>query len=232
MCIRDRLGRGAEVDYDKARDLFEKAREKDASVGARDLGKLYLLGRGVPVDLAKARALYDEAAKAGDDGAATALDNFDFESVRVPLLEAIDKAEGEKQFIEAVRLRAELAKKTKEDEIRAGGKAARRTAAAYGNLAHAALFSRDYHLALSSAEASVKLVPDLLWVQGYRAHALAMLGRVDEASSLYLKTRFDSGAGGDALGWRNDVVNDLKGLRKAGVTCDLFAEVEAMLGQL
>jgi hypothetical protein len=184
------------------------------------------------VDVDKARALYDEASKAGDDYATAALENFAFESVRVPLLEAIDKAEGEKQYIEAVRLRADLAKKTKEDEIRASGKAGRRTANAYGSLAHAALFSRDYHLALSSAEASLALAPDLRWVQGYRAHALAMLGRDDEASSLYFKSRYDAGQADDALSWRNEVVNDLKALRRAGVTCDLFTQVEAMLAQI
>ncbi len=59
-------GRGLAVDYDKAREGYEKAAAGGHSGGMVGLGWLYQTGRGVPKDYAKAREWYEKAAAAGN----------------------------------------------------------------------------------------------------------------------------------------------------------------------
>lgn len=58
-------GRGSAIDYDKAREWYERAADKGSGAAQTDLGYLYEFGQGVEPDMAKARALYEKGGRAG-----------------------------------------------------------------------------------------------------------------------------------------------------------------------
>jgi TPR repeat protein/tRNA A-37 threonylcarbamoyl transferase component Bud32 len=64
-------GRGAPLDYAKAREGFEKAAAAEHSGGMVGMGWLYQSGRGVPQDYAKAREWYEKAAALGNGAGMT-----------------------------------------------------------------------------------------------------------------------------------------------------------------
>jgi len=66
-------GRGAALDYAKAREGFEKAAAAGHSGGMVGLGWLYQSGRGVAQDYAKAREWYEKGAALGNGGGMTNL---------------------------------------------------------------------------------------------------------------------------------------------------------------
>ena len=59
-------GHGVPQDYDKARELYEKAAAKRDGMGMSALGVLYASGHGVPQDYDKAREWFEKAAAKGD----------------------------------------------------------------------------------------------------------------------------------------------------------------------
>jgi len=54
-------------DYDKAREWYEKAADKDSEVAMSNIGLLYDNGRGVAQDYGKAREWYEKAADKGNE---------------------------------------------------------------------------------------------------------------------------------------------------------------------
>jgi len=65
---------GEGKDLEGARELFERAAEKNHPVAARELGLIFEKGLGVPKDLVAAKQWYELAAKLGDDYAKKVLD--------------------------------------------------------------------------------------------------------------------------------------------------------------
>jgi hypothetical protein len=97
------------------------------------------------------------------------------------------------------------------------------TAASLSKLSWYALFAHHYAEALDAAERSLKLKPDLA-EEANHAHALMMLGRTKEASSIYLNHKSEPLQGKT---WQQVIVDDFDKLRKAGITHPLMAEIEA-----
>jgi hypothetical protein len=66
-------------------------------------------------------------------------------------------------------------------------------------------------------------LPDEIWPNMNRAHALMFLGRADEARALYLRYR---GMKVGEKSWEAVILEDFADLRKAGLTHPLMDEIE------
>lgn len=93
-----------------------------------------------------------------------------------------------------------------------------------GITSYAALFVRNYQLALTLADEAIAHQPSSIWLYANRAHALMMLGRADEARDLYMKYHGQIAPEGKT--WDKAVVDDFIALRKAGVIHPLMDEIE------
>ena len=56
-------GVGVEIDYVKAKELYEKAASLNNSRAFHNLGKIYFFGNGVPKDYVKAKELFEKASQ-------------------------------------------------------------------------------------------------------------------------------------------------------------------------
>ena len=93
-----------------------------------------------------------------------------------------------------------------------------------GGLAYGFLLAQDFARALEASEL-VYLAPDKIWVHGNRAHALMLLGRVDEARALYLRYRGEKSVQAEKP-WETVVLEDFAEMREAGLTHPLMNEIE------
>lgn len=71
-----KTGRGCEIDYSKARTLFEKSAELGSATSYRHLGDIYLERLGVDVNKTTAIQYYQTAAKMGNEKAKAKLDEL------------------------------------------------------------------------------------------------------------------------------------------------------------
>jgi tetratricopeptide (TPR) repeat protein len=95
-----------------------------------------------------------------------------------------------------------------------------------GTLAYRLIQARNFAAALKAADFSIALVPEKLWLYTNRAHALMMLGRGDEAKSLYLRYSGQPPVPGQKS-WEALVLDDFSKLRRLGIAHPLMDEVEA-----
>ena len=117
-----------------------------------------------------------------------------------------------------------LASSIEKAEVKSDGKAGRRTARAFGNVAWDALLAHNPAKALMAARQALAIEPDEPWVWINLAHALLLLDRATEAQALYEQVA----AIPNKL-WKQTVVDDFSKLRKAGVTHSLMPTIEAAL---
>ena len=96
---------------------------------------------------------------------------------------------------------------------------------AMGFTCYSYLREQRWGLALALADKAVEIAPDELWIQANRADALMMLGRTDEARTIYLAYRGKIAQDQTLL--EPAVEDDFKMLRKLGATSPLMAEIEA-----
>jgi tetratricopeptide (TPR) repeat protein len=97
-----------------------------------------------------------------------------------------------------------------------------------GGLAFRFVLAHDFATALESADQAISIAPRKIWLYANRAHALMLLGRVDEARVLYLRYRGES----DVLegkSWATVLLEDFTELRKSGLTHPLMDEIEKLL---
>jgi TPR repeat protein len=100
------------------------------------------------------------------------------------------------------------------------------TAEALAKLSWYGLFARQYARALDGSERAIKLNPNNLVPVATQAHALMLLGRIDEAKAIYLAHR------GETLKnkkWEQVISEDFAQLRQAGITQPMMAEIETTL---
>jgi tetratricopeptide (TPR) repeat protein len=96
-----------------------------------------------------------------------------------------------------------------------------------GGVAYSFVLARNFTAALEAADQALAIAPDLIYVYGNRAHALMLLGRVDEARALYLKYRGREKVVGEKS-WETSVLDDFAEIRKARLTHPLMAEIEKL----
>ena len=98
-----------------------------------------------------------------------------------------------------------------------------------GGLAYRFVLARDFAAGLEAADQAIAIAPEqLLWFHGNRAHALMLLGRIEEARKIYLRYRGAKNVIAEKS-WEAIVLEDLAELRKAGIAHPLMDEVEAKL---
>jgi hypothetical protein len=96
-----------------------------------------------------------------------------------------------------------------------------------GGVAYKFVLARKFAIALECADQTLSLAPDLIWLQGNRAHALMFLERGDAARAVYLRYRGEQRVVGDKS-WEAAVLEDFTELRQAGLTHPLMDEIEAL----
>jgi tetratricopeptide (TPR) repeat protein len=96
-----------------------------------------------------------------------------------------------------------------------------------GGLAYNFILARKFAIALEVADQAISLAPNAMWFYSNRAHGLMLLGRVDEARSLYLRFRGEKNAHG-GKSWETVILEDFAELRKVGLTHPLMDEIETL----
>jgi tetratricopeptide (TPR) repeat protein len=94
-----------------------------------------------------------------------------------------------------------------------------------GAIAYRFVLARDFDTALSAADQAISFLPDEIWPNVNRAHALMFLDRADEARALYLKYRRQQNVA-DNKSWEAVILEDFAELQKAGLTHPLMQEIE------
>jgi tetratricopeptide (TPR) repeat protein len=113
-------------------------------------------------------------------------------------------------------------------EVKDAGKPGGATAQALGlSVAWSALFARDFEKALAATERARMLAPDQIQSDSNRAHALLLLKRTREATTLYMAHKGQMVSGGL---WEDVIANDFEELRKGGLGNTQMAKIEARLG--
>ena len=95
----------------------------------------------------------------------------------------------------------------------------------FGTVAYHAVLARDFAMALTASDEALELAPLYVSFQTNRAHALMMLGRIDEARAIYLRYRGQTVEGDET--WETAIAGDFAEMRKAGITHPLMDEIEA-----
>ena len=94
-----------------------------------------------------------------------------------------------------------------------------------GGLAYKLIVARQFASALESAEQTIALAPDMIWLCSNRAHALMFLDRSDEARALYLHYRGEKDVW-EQESWEDFILGEFAQLRKARLTHPLMDEIE------
>jgi tetratricopeptide (TPR) repeat protein len=131
---------------------------------------------------------------------------------------------------EALALMRRLAAEVERADTASTGKPSAITANALTGVAWLALLAHDFEEALAASNRAHALDPSNLHVEANRAHALLLLGRVDEARALYraYKGKPISLTSNDL--WEDVVADDIEALAKAGINQAAFKAVSAELG--
>ncbi|HEY2621120.1 MAG TPA: rhodanese-like domain-containing protein, partial [Acetobacteraceae bacterium] len=101
------------------------------------------------------------------------------------------------------------------------------SAGAVGGLSYQLALAGDFATALKAADDALEVMPDQVWIEANRAHALLFLGHPDEARGIYLRYRGQK-INGDRT-WDASLRADFTDLRKHGHASPVMDEVEAQL---
>jgi tetratricopeptide (TPR) repeat protein len=181
--------------------------------------------------LRKAITLYRQEIAASGKLVAIAASNLDrVERVLAPiLLQLGHEAEALDTYRAALARREKNASEVEQKESGGtAGKPGPDTARALERVSWGALLARDFAKALAAAERSLSLDPGRFYAQTNRAHALLLLGRIDEAKAAYLARKghkYESGAT-----WEQLIAQDFTGLRAAGLAHAMMPEILKLLG--
>jgi tetratricopeptide (TPR) repeat protein/Zn-dependent protease len=227
--------REAVIHYRASLAIYEKTAASQVLVayGRQSLG-MALVAAGDRVEaiehLRKATGIYHQEFATSDtpsfvlgswDGAVHAL---------APLLLDMGR---ESDALEAYRSALAASEKYASDRERKetsekGGKPGQDTAWVLQRVSKAALYARDFAKALAAAERSLSLAPGYRQVEAYRAHALLLVGRADEAKAAYLARKGQPAVAGKT--WEQLVSEGFASLKRARLTHPMMAEIEKLLG--
>lgn len=146
-----------------------------------------------------------------------------------PMSELVAIALKSGRYDEAFTSEKSIVGETERAETESIGKPGLVTARALGSLAWTALLAKKYEDALSAAERGLSLAPQELWIETNRAHALLLLGRVQEARDIYVGKR-GTRVWGKVL-WEDAVRDDFNTLERVPIETPLFSEMEASMGK-
>lgn len=100
-----------------------------------------------------------------------------------------------------------------------------------GQLAYRFILARQFDKALEAVDLTRSYVPDWKWVYAYRAHALMMLGRTQEAETVYLQFRGVVMGPGKTSNdrdriWEDTIRDDFEMMRNEGLSDPLMGKIE------
>jgi tetratricopeptide (TPR) repeat protein len=173
----------------------------------------------VPQDYAKAREWFDKAAAKDDADAKLALERL-----------AIREAFTTGRYAEALQLQEAYAAKRDAEETKRDGKPGEQTARGLHLVAWYALFAKEFTKALTAADRSHALFPDILVIETNRAHALMFMERGEEAKALYFAHKGKLIPEADNQLWELAIAKDFGEFRKARLTHPMMADIEKELG--
>lgn len=94
------------------------------------------------------------------------------------------------------------------------------------------LMLKRYSDAEKTSKEALAYSPRYLAAETNLAHALALMGRSQEAQAIYLRNVGSKVyLGGRALAWEDEILNDFQSLRKAGIDAPLFSEISELISK-
>ena len=96
-----------------------------------------------------------------------------------------------------------------------------------GSISWSFILAGEFTPALETAEQSILLAPDKLWLYANRAHALLFLRRADEARALYLRYRGAPNVQGEKA-WETVILEDFADMHMRGLSHPVMNELEAV----
>jgi esterase/lipase superfamily enzyme/Tfp pilus assembly protein PilF len=134
------------------------------------------------------------------------------------------------KYAEALVLQRRLAAEIERAETASAGAPGAKTAGALVNVAWHALFAHDFEQALAVSDRAHALEPTQLDVETNRAHALLLLGRVDEARALYRSYKGKPISLTNDQLWEDAIADDVEALARAGIDQPVLKDISAELG--
>src|SRR5262249_13364099 len=121
------------------------------------------------------------------------------------------------------------ASETEQQETKDSGKPGTATAEVLGSLAWCALHAGEFAEALAATDQALGLAPDLLWIETNRAHALLLLGRLEDARSAYLRHKGHRVPPARKRFWEDIIQEDFEALGSAARDRAAFADILSVL---
>jgi PQQ-dependent catabolism-associated CXXCW motif protein len=97
-----------------------------------------------------------------------------------------------------------------------------------GNLTYEFILAHEFDKALKAVQFANSLVPSIIWIEAYRAHALMFLERNDEAWNIYRKYRGKMVSAGET--WEEYVLKNFKDFRERNLSRPLMQDIEKRFG--
>jgi tetratricopeptide (TPR) repeat protein len=94
-----------------------------------------------------------------------------------------------------------------------------------GAVAFFFILDGNFSQSLELSDEAISVAPKMGWLHANRAHALMLLGRVDQARAIYLQYRGTQDVRNNKP-WETVVLEDFAELRKANLTHPLMVEIE------
>jgi tetratricopeptide (TPR) repeat protein/CHAT domain-containing protein len=133
------------------------------------------------------------------------------------MLSAAEAAAEKGDFQQAFETARERWAKIEQSEIGEAGTPGANTAKALAATAWFGLMAGRNLEALAAASRANQLAPDQVWIAGNLAHALMMLGRIEDAQILYRANRGKPVFQGRSEIWEESIESDLKTFLRAGI---------------
>jgi TPR repeat protein len=208
-------GKGVEASDAEALPWYRKAADQNYGRSKYHIGMFYAEGRGgLSRDPVRAHACIEEARAKGVSDAFRWLANHP--------LEASDGA----SYLAAEKERLAAARDS--DDRLQSDDSKQLVAFALLDLSWALTLNKLLPDAIAQTDEALKLFPNWAEFEVKRAHALLLLGRVEEAKELYLKHKDEPWSFGETYA---DVIrNDLAEIRRFGIDTPDMKRIEALLG--
>ena len=175
--------------------------------------------------LSRASALIVAVLTAGPIAAsAQAVDDSDFVYRQIQQLEQAGK------YADVLALNRKLSVEVEKAETARAGRPGAETARVQSSLSWYALLTHDFASALVAGNRAHDLLPDNLYIEINRAHALLLTGHRDEAQAIYVAHKGQPISLTDDTMWEDVIAGDIEGLRAAGVEDSAFSEILQTLG--
>lgn len=246
-------GDGVPQSFAKARAWYEKAANKGDMDAQAEIGWLHDNGLGIERDSGKGLSILERAAAQGSVSAMLLLGDRhvggwggvrDIAAAAKWFEKARDKHDDADLFVERMvieqaldlqrydgltEMQHRIIELAERIDVRSNGEPRARTAGELARASLLALLAGDADRALQLAEQAEARMPEDLSIRAARGHALMVVGRTDEARSIYLANQGKTVRSQYGKPWVRVVFEDFGRLRRAKLALPLMAEIETEL---